>query len=134
MPSRERRLVVVALALTGVAMIALAGWSLVARSALPLSLDGTVTSVEVRHEKHPGVDDAWFVALDGGRPRHLDRDVAALLEPGDRVTKDAWSRTVTVDGTTHPVAPGPDARRFLLLAPGLLLAVAGLGVVAARRS
>ncbi len=122
-----------ALLVTGVLLVVLGGWTLVARSTLPLSLDGTVTSVEVRHEKHPGVDDVWMVALDDAEPRHLDRDVARLLQRGDEVDKEAWSPTLTVDGVRHDVGPSRDARVFLALSPALLLAVAALGVVAIRR-
>ncbi|TCI99765.1 hypothetical protein [Aeromicrobium sp. IC_218] len=134
MPSPERlRGPVVALVVTGVLLVGIGAWAFVARSTLPLSLDGTVTSVEVRHEKHPGVDDVWMVALDDGPPRHLDRRVARLLEPGDEVRKDRWSGTVQVAGTTHDVGLSRDARVFLGLSPLLVLATAGLGVLATRR-
>jgi hypothetical protein len=134
LPSPERRRgPVAALVVTGVLLVVLGAWTFVARSSLPLALDGTVTSVEVRHEKHPGVDDVWMVALDDRAPRHLDRAVARLLEPGDEVRKDRWSGTLRVAGTAHDVGPSRDARVFLGLSPVLVLAVAGLGVVATRR-
>lgn len=133
MPSPDRRLPVLVLVLTGVLLVVLGAWTFVARSALPLALDGTVTAVEVRHEKHPGVDDVWMVTLDDAGPRHLDRDVARLLARGAVVEKAAWSSNLTVDGTGHDVGPSRDAWVFLGLSPALLLAVTGLGAVAARR-
>lgn len=123
-----------ALVATGVLLVGLGAWTFVARSTLPLSLDGTVTSVEVRHEKHPGVDDVWMVTLDDDAPRHLDRDVARLLEPGDRVRKTAWSATLHVDEAVHDVGLSRDARVFLDFSPALVVAAAGLGVLATRRS
>ncbi|RNL62649.1 hypothetical protein EFK50_12900 [Nocardioides marmoriginsengisoli] len=121
------------LLLVGVAFAALAAWSMVARSTIPLALDGTVTSIELRHEKHPGVDDVWMVGFDDDGPRHLDRAVAALLTEGDRVRKDAWSRTLVVDGETHDVALSDDARRMLVLAPVVGGAFAVLLVAGSRR-
>jgi len=124
---------VLALVVTGALLVLLGGWSFLARSTLPLALDGTVTSVQVLAEKHPGVDYVWMVTLDDGSPRHLDRSVARLTTEGAVVSKDAWSRTLRVDGVAHDVGPSRDATAFLALSPVLVLALAGLGVVAVRR-
>lgn len=113
----------VAVALLGVAFAALAVWTTAARSAIPLAWHGTVTRVEVRHEKHPGVDDAWFVFVDG-KEVHVDQAVAALVREGARVDKDRWQRSLRVDGTDHPLRYGTDARRMLLVAPAIAAAAA----------
>jgi hypothetical protein len=113
-----------ALALSGVAFAALAAWALVARSTIPVELDGRVTAVQVREEKHPGVDDVWMVAVGDAGFRHIDRDVAALLHEGDPVQKKAWDTTLFIDGHAHELSLSDDARAMLALAP-LLAALVG---------
>lgn len=119
----------VVLVLTGVLFAALAAWSLVERSTIPTALQGTVTNVELRHEKHPGVDDVWLVSVDGAALRHVDSDVAALLEEGDRVQKAAWDRTLIVNDDPHPLVLSEHARTMLTLAPALALAIAALALL-----
>lgn len=138
MRSRERGFAwaAVALVLTGVLFAALAAWNLVERSTIPTELDGTVTAIELRHEKHPGVDDVWMVAVGDDRPRHVDTDVAALLVEGDRVEKDAWDNTLSVNGESHRLALSDDARAMLIFAPLVALVIAALTLathVRARR-
>lgn len=122
------------LVVVGLAFAALAAWSLVVRSTIPIEVDGTVTGIELRHEKHPGVDDVWMVSIDGAAPRHLDRDVVSLLTEGAQVRKDAWDTTLLVDGERHVVRLGDDARRMLVLAPLIGGAFVVLLVASARRT
>ena len=105
------------------ALAGLAAYATVARSAIPLRWNGTVTRVEARAEKHPGVDDAWFVTV-GGRAVHVDAVLARTLREGDRVEKAAWSRTLRVNGTPRRLALSRDAGRMLGVAPLLVIAVA----------
>jgi hypothetical protein len=105
-----------------VGFAALAAYATVARSAIPLAWHGTITRVEARHEKHPGVDDAWFVTV-GGRTTHVDAALARDLRVGQRLDKERWSRTLRVDGTPRRLALSGDARGMLVLAPLLALAV-----------
>jgi hypothetical protein len=130
MRSRERGFAwaAVALVASGLLFAALAAWSLVERSTIPAELDGTVTAIELRHEKHPGVDDVWMVSIDDGGLRHVDAEVATLLEEGDRVQKDSWDSTLVVDGNPHQVALSEDARAMLVLAPVLAGVIAALAV------
>lgn len=125
--------------LVGMAVLfaALGAWSLAARSAIPLTLDGTVTQVEVREEKHPGVDDVWMVYIEGD-PRHLDAELAADLAVGDRISKDRWETTLVVNDTTRSLALSEDARAMLGVAPlsvllATLLAVPGRWFTTRRR-
>lgn len=121
-PEAARRTVVFLLIVMAVLFAALGTWSLAARSAIPLTLDGTVTQVEVRQEKHPGVDDVWMVSIDG-KPRHLDSKLAAELEVGDRIRKDRWETHLDVNATTRHLAYSADARAMFGVAPlSLLLA------------
>jgi hypothetical protein len=73
----------VALLLVAVVLFAaLAAWSLAVRSTIPMALDGAVTGIEIRQEKHPGVDDVWLVAIDGEQrlptPRSPKRSPSAI--------------------------------------------------------
>ena len=124
----------VALAFTGVLFAALAAWTLVDRSTIPAELQGTVTAVELRHEKHPGVDDVWMVSVDDGGLRHVDSAVAALLDEGDRVHKGAWDTLLVVNDQAHPLGLNEHAPRMLALAPVLALAVGALTLLTHRRS
>ena len=122
---RSRSAAVVAA--TGAAFAALAVWSTAARSAIPLEWHGTVERVEVRHEKHPGVDDGWFVTVDGDET-HVDAYVATLVREGARVDKDRCARTLRVDGTDHPLRYTDDARRMAAVAPAVAVLAAALAV------
>jgi len=128
MRSRERGFTWAALALvaTGVLFAALAAWALVERSAIPTELNGTVTTLELRHEKHPGVDDVWMVSIDDGDHRHVDTDVAVHLSEGARVQKDAWDSTLVIDGSAHQVELSKDAHAMLVLAPVLAVVISAL--------
>lgn len=102
-----------ALAFTGVFFAALAAWVLVERSTIPTELQGTVTAIELRHEKHPGVDDVWLISVDKGPLHHVDADVAALLEKGDRVRKDAGDTTLIVNDAPQALSLSAHARAML---------------------
>ena len=106
---------------------ALAAWSLAVRSTIPMALDGTVTSIETRHEKHPGVDDVWLVAFDGDQ-RHLDAEIAEGLSVGDHVAKERWDTRVEVNGEARSLHLSNDSRAMLFLAPILALTAAVLAV------
>ena len=94
----------------------------VARSGIPRAWDGTVTRIEARHEKHPGIDDVWYVAVDG-RAVHVDSALATSLRVGDRVEKRRWQRSLRVNGTERRLALSRDARAMLAVAPVTALMV-----------
>lgn len=95
---------------------ALGAWTLVDRSTIPWHLDGKVTNIDVGAEKHPGVDDAWYVTVNG-KARHWDSSLATTLNVGDRVSKDRWDRTLTVNGDETRLRLSDDARSMLVLFP-----------------
>ncbi|HEU0132176.1 MAG TPA: hypothetical protein VFQ85_14400 [Mycobacteriales bacterium] len=115
---RSRDAAAAAVAAAALAFALLAGWATFARSGIPRTWHGTVTLVEARHEKHPGVDDAWFVAVDG-HEAHVDLLTASYLRRGDRVDHDAWSRDLVVNGAHHRLVVSRDARRMMVLAPAI---------------
>lgn len=101
----------------------------VRRSTVPLALDGVVRQVEVRREKHPGVDDVYVVDVGSRRDLVVDREMAEALGEGDVVSKDAWSREMRVGDRVVRLGWSRDAVRLALAAPLLVL----LGVVLLRR-
>ena len=71
------------------------------RSAIPLRLGGAVDTIEVRREKHPGVDDVYLLWMQG-RGIHVDAEVAKELRQGDRISKSPWSAALhTPRGITY---------------------------------
>jgi hypothetical protein len=103
-------------------------WSMVRRSAIPLAWHGTVTDVRLVAEKHRGIDDVWFVTVDDHPPVHVDVALARTLSPGDRVDKDAWDRTLRVNGVPRRLALSRDARHMLVVAPLVVVAAAGIAL------
>lgn len=95
------------------------------RSLIPVGLDGVVESIEVREEKHPGVDDVWLVSV-GGRRVHADAGIASQLAEGERVDKARWDRRLRVDGTAMPLRLSSDATGMLWVMPVVLLALAAV--------
>lgn len=77
----------------GILLVALCFGNLVEtfrRSTIPLRLEGQVDAVEVRREKHPGLDDVHLLWIKG-RGIHVDARVAEHLRQGDRISKSRWS-------------------------------------------
>ena len=118
MRSREftHRYLATLLILATVFFGALGTWALVERSAIPWHLDGAVTDIDVRVVKHPGVDDAWYVAVDG-KARHWDSALARTLQVGDRVSTNRWDRTMRVNGDPTRLRLSKDARSMFFLFP-----------------
>ncbi|MDQ1711759.1 MAG: hypothetical protein QOE45_1209 [Frankiaceae bacterium] len=110
-----------------VAFAGFGAWAMVARSAIPLRWHGTVTDIRLVTEKHRGIDDVWFVSVNG-RSVHVDAALARTLDVGDRVDKGAWERTLRVDGEPRRLALSRDARRMLVLAPLVVVAAAGIAL------
>jgi hypothetical protein len=133
MRSRDlhRRAGALALVATAVLFAALAAWTMVARSLIPIQVAGTVEDIEVRAEKHPGVDDAWFVTIDGDE-RHVDTDLAKSLRVGDTVRTERRSRTLVVNGQPRSLHLSGDAEAMLALAPATVLVCAALAFPAGR--
>jgi hypothetical protein len=102
------------------------------RSLIPVALDGTITKMELRHEKHPGVDDVWLVTV-GDRLLHVDDEVAFQLHHGATVAKGAWETTLTVDGRQVGLALSPDAVGMLVVMPLAVVVAAGAMMLAQPR-
>ncbi|HSV38176.1 MAG TPA: hypothetical protein VLI04_05400 [Nocardioidaceae bacterium] len=106
-----------------VAFAALTMWETLARSTIPLSIDGQVTEVAVRAED--GDQRVWFIEVDDEFVR-MDEEIGARLVAGDVVRKDAWSTTLVVNGNDVPLKLSRDARGALWFAPLLVILGAAL--------
>lgn len=119
-----------------VALMALGNlWFTLRRSGIPVSLTGTVERVEIRREKHPGLDDVHLVTISGSEI-HLDADVASLLRVGDE-TRKAWGATgLTTPRGESRIKPSKDFLRMAVAMPlvvGLALLLLGYHRCARRR-
>lgn len=92
------------------------------RSGIPLALSGRVERVDVRGEKHPGLDDVHLVTI-AGRTTHLDAGVASQLRVGDVVSKGAWSTTIATPRGQVELVLSQDFRRMAVSMPLILLLV-----------
>jgi hypothetical protein len=95
------------------------------RSTIPLGIEGSVESLEVRREKHPGVDDVHLLVVQG-KTIHVDAEVASVLNRGAELQKDAWSPSLRIDQVSHQLSPSRDSRGMLVVMPVVLLVLAGL--------
>jgi len=141
-PGASPRAAAVATLVLALAVLGFAGgaaWAAVRRSTWPLSLDHVVVGKVVLHEKHPGVDDAFFLDL---RPRtgievrrlRVDASVFGAVRTGDALVKRAGSATLTAAGRGVPLAASAEARGLMLgLAPLLAVVASLLGVSVRRR-
>lgn len=126
-PDAERRTAVVLLLAMAFIFSELGAWSLAERSTIPISLDGTITDIEVRSEKHPGVDDVWIVWING-TGHHLDAAIASEMSVGEDVSKERWQKHLVVDGAKRPVSLSGEARAMLYLSPVMMLLCAALAL------
>ena len=92
------------------------------RSTIPLSFDGVVTNVELREEKHPGVDDVYILHL-GSDAFVIDSEIASQIKTGDRVQKGAWSADLRVNDETMPLRTSRDFQRMLIAMPLVMVAI-----------
>jgi hypothetical protein len=106
--------------LAGLVLAALGAWASFERSGIAAAWSGTVTAIDIRAEKHPGVDDVWFVAVDGQRT-HLDSSFARTLKVGDQLSKQRWSRTVEVNGVERRLRVSDDAKALAAICAGIAL-------------
>ena len=109
-------------------MAALNLWVTFARSTIPLDVHGEVTEVDLRFEKHRGVDDVYLVTV-GGRTIHVDTAIGRRIREGDHLSKDAWTRALHTPRGTLELGPSRDLERMMVVMPVVVLT----GVVVARR-
>lgn len=67
-------------------------WYTAVRSTIPLALDTTVLSKEVRREKHEGKDDVYLLELEGLGLTQVDREIYERTDVGEALRKERLSR------------------------------------------
>lgn len=95
------------------------------RSAIPTRLDGTVSALEIRREKHPGLDDVHLLWMKG-RAIHVDAQVAKVLRQGDRIVKPAWSNKLNTPRGQITLQVSEDFKGMMLMMPLIVLISAWL--------
>lgn len=108
-------------------------WVTLTRSTIPLAIEGQVTDVELRFEKRRGVDDVYLVTV-ADRVLHVDTAIGRRIRTGDRLSKDAWSRTLSTPRGPVRLTPSRDARRMAAVMPLIGLAGVFLLLRAYRRA
>lgn len=92
-----------------------------------MALDTYVEDRWTACEKHPGRDDVWVVILPGGHGVEVDERPWRLCEKGKSIEKEAWEKTLSVNGRPVALAWSNDARGMAVVMPfGLLLLAAAL--------
>lgn len=99
-------------------------WVTFARSLIPFEMHGVVEALEVREEKHPGVDDVFILRLAAGsKGVVVDREIAKLFEGGEVIDKNAWSSEISIAGETIDIGTSTDFKRMSIAVPLLMLSV-----------
>jgi hypothetical protein len=99
--------------------------STLGRSTIPYAIHGDIEGIEVRFEKHRGVDDVYLVTV-GGRTLHVDRAVGVRLTRGEHVDKESWSTSLRTDDGTVRLRPSADVRRMAAVMPLVVLGASSL--------
>jgi hypothetical protein len=68
----------------------------------------------------------------GGRRLHVDAAIARQLAEGQRLSKAAWERRLSIDGTVVPLGPSPDGMAMWWVMPVVLIGVM-LSLLSGRR-
>lgn len=90
------------------------------RSLIPISLEGVITDVEIRFEKHRGVDDVYLISVNDRR-LHVDASAGAALKVGDHVRKRPLSPVLETPRGKVPLRPSRDFTRMLVVMPLTML-------------
>ena len=128
----KRHASVVALSVLGVVLVVWNVMETMSRTFVPTSIAASVTDVEVRREKHAGLDDVYLIHFSDGTVRHAEGSVFASLHVGALVEKDAWSGMMTIDGEAVELEWSDDVRGMVVLMPWILVGVGVMGFLAVR--
>lgn len=102
------------------------------RSLIPVSLNDRIGKVEVRLEKHIGIDDVSLLHA-GDRVIHIDNKLAKKLDKGDWLRKGRWSRKLEVSGKKITLGTSSDFKGMLVAMP-IILALVLMALYFPRRS
>lgn len=96
-------------------------WFTARRSLIPVGVNGELTHLETRREKHPGHDDVFLIQVDRGPLQPVDQAVYESLVPGDRIEKQSGDRRLQVKGNSVPLEWSRDYRGMQRAMPLILL-------------
>ena len=122
------RFVAIILVAIGLALCVGNLWFTASRTTIPLSLDLTVVDTEIRHEKHPGFDDVHLIRASNGNVMVVDGVIYHEIAAGERITKERWSRELTIGEQQVNLNWSADARGMMWAMPttaAVLVIVAG---------
>lgn len=108
-------------------------WYTAARSTIPLTLDTTVLSKEVRHEKHEGKDDVFLLELEGLGQIQVDREIYENTAIGETLKKERYSSQLRHGDQSLALHWSRDCQGMLAAMPLCLVALAALLAVSIRR-
>jgi hypothetical protein len=107
-------------------------WYTAARSTIPLALDTTVLSKEVRREKHAGKDDVFLLELEGLGQIQVDREIYESIAIGETLKKEGHSRELRHDDQSLILHWSRDYQGMLAAMPLCMVALAALLAVSIR--
>jgi hypothetical protein len=117
----------------GVLLTVANAWFAAARSTIPLALDGVVTTMELRREKHPGRDDVFLLTLQSRSPFQVDEAIYRAVAIGERLHKARWSKELTHDGHTLALDWSRDCRGMVMAMPAVVLILVATCLTAMRQ-
>jgi hypothetical protein len=126
MTASRRAATVVTALLAGASLLMVTG-AVLARMLVPYALEGHVERLNERN-RNSGGSNVWLLELADGRDYFLDEAGAATIPVGHDISKDAWSRTIEVDGEPRPIgwsraSRGPVAWALAVVAMTVAVAV-----------
>ncbi len=105
---------VLAMALIGALLICFDIWCTHTRSLIPLSISETVVDMELREEKHHGIDDVCLIRTSDSNNkaslRHIDSSIYENLEIGDQIKKEAGETSLMVNDRAITLEFSQDAK------------------------
>ena len=101
-------------------------WFTAARSTIPLALDTTVLSKEVRREKHEGKDDVFLLELEGLGQIQVDREIYETISIDETLKKVRHSTELRHDDRTLILHWSRDYQGMLAAMPLCMVALAAI--------
>jgi hypothetical protein len=98
-------------------------WFAAVRSTIPLKFEWRVVEKRRLAEKHPGFDDVYLLNLGPRGWVQVDEAVYSAVEEGDRIRKQAWSRTLEIENRSIDLEWSRDVAGMLRVMPGVLLVI-----------
>jgi hypothetical protein len=87
------------------------------RSLIPQTIDAEVAILDIKREKHPGIDDVHFMTLTTGETLHVDKSVAEKLQVGMPIRKQAWEHKLMTEKEQISLEYSKDFRGMMWVMP-----------------